>query len=151
MPETCPECHAIHLQGKDCQTIFDEFMVFEFTDPAYGEVHMLTVACFMIQHGRYSDDGLAWIEQKLRENLEQGVSQFQIRRESSKEVGQERRDWHATRRPGDPPLPQIAWSMTIQDVETGYRDAGGTPNAARYRDLIRQWARTTLDEMQPWI
>jgi hypothetical protein len=30
---------------------------------------MLTVACFMIQHGRYSDEALAWIAQKLCANL----------------------------------------------------------------------------------
>lgn len=151
MPSPCPECGAPLRQGKDCQTIFNEFLVLEFTDPAFGEVHFLTVACFMIQHRRYGDQGLVWIEQKLRENLDQGISASQIRDEAAGAVGQDQRDWKVTRRPGEPPLPPIAWSMTIQNVDAGYVDTYGMPNAERYRALIQQWARVTVEEMQPWI
>lgn len=151
MTKPCPECGAPQRDDRDCQTIFDEFLVLEFTDAAFGEVHFLTVACFMVQHGRYSDAGLAWIEQKLRENLEQDISQFQIRAEAAQAVGQDQRDWKVTRRPGDAPLLPIAWSMTIQDVEAGYLDPDGMPDAHRYRELIRQWGRVTVEEMQPWL
>ncbi len=151
MPGTCSECGARQRDGKDCQAIFDEFLVWEFTDAAFGEVHMLTVACFMIQHGRYSDDGLAWIEQKLRETLEQNISPSTIRRQAARAVGQAQRSWKVTRQPGEPLLPPIAWSMTIADVAAGCRDASGAPDAVRYRHLIRQWAKTTLREMAPWV
>ena len=145
MQNICPECGAILSEGSSCQTIFDSFLILEFTDPAYGEVHMLTVACFMIQHGRYSDEALNWIEEKLRATLEGGITAEQIRRQASKETGQEKRTWKVTRRTGDSPLRKIAWSMTIADVASKYHDAES------YRDCINQWARRTLLEMKPLL
>ena len=103
---------------------------------------MLTVACYMIQHGQYTDEALIWIEQRLRDYLEKGISTEQIRRHAAKDAGQDRRKWKVTRRPSDPRQAKIAWSMTILDVALNYHDAGG------YRDLVEQWARTTLLEMQ---
>jgi hypothetical protein len=73
MPNTCSECGAVLQDESSCQEIFDSFLALEFEDPAYGEVHFLTVACFMIQHQRYSDEALAWIAQSLRAYLEEGV------------------------------------------------------------------------------
>jgi hypothetical protein len=145
MQNICPECGAILNEGSSCRTIFDSFLVLEFTKPAYGEVHMLTVACFMIQHRRYSDEALNWIEEKLRANLEGGIPAEQIRRQASKETGQGKRTWKVTRRSGDSPLQKIAWSMTIADVASKYHDAES------YRDCINQWARTTLLEMKPLL
>ncbi len=78
-------------------------LVLEFTDPGFGAVHMLSVACFMIQHGRYSDDALVWIDQKLRADLEDGISAEQIRKEMNWETSQARRAWKVTRPPGAPP------------------------------------------------
>ena len=57
MRSTCTECGAA-LDETTCQSIFDSFLVLEFSEAAYGAVHMLTVACFMIQYRRYSDEGL---------------------------------------------------------------------------------------------
>lgn len=36
--------------------IFNACLAREYSDPGYGQVHLLTVACYMIQHGRYSDE-----------------------------------------------------------------------------------------------
>ncbi len=58
MPTICPVCGAVLPEGSTCQSIFDEFLNLEYTDPAYGQVHYLTVTCFMIQHERYSDEAL---------------------------------------------------------------------------------------------
>ena len=143
MTHTCPECGALLSGDTSCQAIFDTFLVLEYTDPAYGEVHFLTVACFMIQHGRYSAEGLAWIEQKLRLYLEEGVPIRRIRRQASRETSQARRTWKIARQPGEVPLPKIAWSMTIADVAAQYKDA------ATYCELVKQWARSTLQEMGP--
>ena len=63
MAGACAECGAIIDQEESCQEIFDRFLVLEFSDPEYGAVHFLTVACFMIQHRRYSDAALGWIAQ----------------------------------------------------------------------------------------
>lgn len=145
MSSTCPDCGAVHVGETSCQSIFDKFLALEFTDPGYGEVHMLTVACFMIQHGRYSDEGLHWIADKVRLHLEEGIPFQEIRRQVVGETDQAKRSWKVTRRPEDPPQPRIAWSMTIADVDASYRDAES------YRELIRQWARNTLTEMQPLL
>lgn len=103
MAHTCPECGAILSESVTCQALFESFLASEFSDPGYGEVHMLTVACFWIQHGRYSDEGLAWIESKLRAYLEEGVGVAEIRRRAAQETDQSKRAWRVTRpmlRPG---------------------------------------------------
>lgn len=145
MAYPCPECGAILSEGVTCQDLFDSFLVLEFSDPGYGEVHMLTVACYMIQHGRYSDEGLAWIESKLRAYLEEGVGVAEIRRRAAQETGQSKRTWRVARPPDAPPRRKIAWSMTIADVATQYRDARS------YCELVRQWARATLREIKPLL
>jgi hypothetical protein len=142
---TCPECGAVYQEETSCQEIYENFLVLEFTDPGYGAVHFLTVACFMVQHGRYSDAGMAWIEQKLRAHLEEGVPVEQIRWQASAEADQSKRGWKVTRSADDAPLPKIAWSMTIADVAGNYRDAG------EYQEKIRQWARVTRKEMRPYL
>jgi hypothetical protein len=145
MANVCLECGAIHTGDGSCQAIFDNFLALEFSEPGFGEVHLLTVACFMIQHGRYSDEALIWIEQQLRANLEGGVSAEQIRRRAAQHTDLQTRVWKVTRRPGAPSQAHIAWSMTIADVAAHYQDA------ATYRDLVSQWARATLREMKPLL
>ena len=147
MSDHCPECGAAISAEKTCQDIFDAFLALEFTDPGFGEVHFLTVACFMIQHGRYSTEGLAWIQQQLRAHLEENVPVEHIRRKAGREANQANRTWKVTRQPGKPPLPKIAWSMTITDIESGCLDETGLPDAVRYCALIREWAHATLKEM----
>jgi hypothetical protein len=145
MPNTCPDCGADPMGDATCQSIFDSFLALEITDPEYGQVHMLTVACFLIQHNRYSDEALIWIEHNLRALLEGGLSTEQIRRQQAKEVDQNVRTWKVVRQPGAKPLPKIAWSMTVADVASNYHDAQS------YCELIRQWVATTLREMHPLI
>jgi hypothetical protein len=62
--ETCPNCGAHYKNNLNCQSVFNEFLALEFTDPDYGVVHMLTVVCYMIQHGQYTDEALVWIDKK---------------------------------------------------------------------------------------
>lgn len=145
MPYTCPDCGATFSGDDSCQSVFDEFLVLEFTDPEYGVVHMLTVACFMIQHRRYSDAGLRWIERQLRHYLESGRPQEQIREQAASETDQSRRTWKVTRQPDEPPLPRIPWSVTIADVAKNYQDA------ASYCEWVRRWARATVQEVKPWL
>ncbi|NLH00025.1 MAG: hypothetical protein GX491_21920 [Chloroflexi bacterium] len=147
MPDQCPDCGALLDGGASCKAIFDAMLVLEFTDPGYGAVHMLTVACYMIQHRQYSDEGLVWMEKQLRAYLEEGVSTEAIRRKAAGETGQDRRSWKVTRPPGAPPLLKINWSMTIADAMPSPEDA---PPAEVYRERVTEWARVTLREMQPW-
>lgn len=143
MPNTCPECGAALAEGANCQEILDSFLAREFADPAYGEVHMLSVACFMIQHGRYSDEALAWIAPKLHASLE-GVPVQQIRQQAARETAPSARTWKVLRPPDAPPRPRVAWSMTIADV------APHAESAASYCRAVRQWAAATLREMPSW-
>lgn len=145
MLNSCPDCGAILNEGTSCQSIFDSFLTLEFIDPTYGAVHMLTVACFMIQHMRYSDAALNWIEKKLRANLDEGIPAERIRQLAADETNQHRRTWKVTRRPEDPQLQKINWSMTIADIALKYQDAKS------YTELVKQWARITLHEMKPYL
>lgn len=145
IPNTCPQCGASLQEDRTCESVFNEFLVLEFTDPGYGSVHMLTVACYMIQHGKYTDGGLVWMAQTLRDYLENGKPVEQIRQQAAKETSQGKRGWKVMRGPGDPPQGKVGWSMTIVDVARRYQDAES------YRDLITQWARVTLEEMQPLL
>jgi Family of unknown function (DUF5946) len=145
MPHKCPECGAILLNKTSCQAIFESFLALEFTDPQYGRVHFLTVTCFMVQHGRYSDEALAWIEPHLRTVLEGEVTSRQIVQKMNRVLGQGHRSWKVNRRPGEPPLLKIPWSMTIADVAVNHHDAHS------YCARVEQWAYATLHEMQPLL
>jgi hypothetical protein len=129
-------------EGANCQSLFDELLALEFSDMAYGAVHFLTGACFMIQHNRYSDEALAWIEDKLRAHLERGVPIHQVRRQAARETQQATRTWRVERQPGARQLPEVAWSMTIADAFAARNDA------ERYRQVVTEWARAVLQEMQ---
>lgn len=137
----CPECGAIQTETTTCQTAFDAFLILEFSDPEYGAVHFLTVACFMLQHGRYSDEGIKWMHRTLREYLEKDLTPTQLRQLAAKDTGNQTRTWKVVRAKDAPPAPKVAWSMTIMDVANQYKDAES------YRSLITTWGRVTLREM----
>lgn len=99
----------------------------------------------MIQHNRYSDEGLTWIRPKLRAFLEEGKSQAEIREIAGQDAGNEIREWKVTRKPGARPLPKVRWSMTIVDVAVQYEDAES------YQALVKQWGRSVFDEMLPLL
>ncbi|MHC1784441.1 MAG: DUF5946 family protein [Anaerolineaceae bacterium] len=141
----CPECGGIYKDNRTCQQIFDEFLIKEFTDPEFGAVHFITVACFMIQHRRYSDKALGWIDSKLRDFLDKGLSADEIRKLANLETSQEIRKWKIQRTPHDRELPDIAWSKKICDVTFCEKDPAG------YCREITDWARFTQKEMQVWL
>jgi hypothetical protein len=136
---TCAKCAAVLAEGNTCQAIFDEFMAFEFTDPGYGRVHFLTVACYMVQHEGYSDEAYVWMQSALRNYLEEGYTTEMTRRNAARESG---RIKGMIRRPADATtLPKVHWSMTIADVAARMHDAES------YCKLVEQWGRATLQEM----
>ena len=140
MPTTCAEYGAVFDEVDTCQSIFDSLLVLEFTDPGYGEVHFLTVACFMIQHGRYSDEALVWIQKILRAYLDGGLTTEQLRRQAGLDASNRTRACKVMHL-ADAPPPKTAWSITIVDVAAGYQDAQS------YCALVKEWARKTLEEM----
>lgn len=141
MTIVCLDCGARLEAGTTCQSIFDSFLTLEFSDPAYGEVHFLTVACFMVQHGRYSDATLAWIQSKLRAYLEENLPVSEIRRSAADETNNVERGWQVLRQAQDRPLPKINWQVTIADV------AEHAADAADYCNWVRRWGAATLRQM----
>ncbi|WP_181348151.1 DUF5946 family protein [Thalassobacillus sp. CUG 92003] len=139
----CTECGACLTKGKTCQSIYHEFLALELTDPGYGQVHFLTVACYMIQHNGYSDDALVWIESKLRTYLENNLTGPEIRTLAAKDI--EGRTWKIKRHENEQQLPKVSWSMTIADVEKEMHDTES------YCELITEWGKRTLIDMGPLI
>ncbi|PYI55535.1 DUF5946 family protein [Paenibacillus flagellatus] len=142
MSDTCAKCGADLPEEKTCESIFGELMALEFTDPGYGKVHFLTVACYMVQHEGYSDEMYVWMQSALRNYLEEGYTTEMIRQDASQGPGSSK----GIRRQADaPPLPKVDWTMTIVDVAEQMHDAES------YCRLIEQWGRTTLKEMGPLL
>lgn len=47
----CSRCGAVVSGGKaGCQRLFEEVLALEYSDPAYGAVHLLTVDAYALQH-----------------------------------------------------------------------------------------------------
>jgi hypothetical protein len=141
MPEHCAECGAVLFEGSTCQTIFDEFLSLEYTNSAYGQVHFFTVACFMIQHGRYSDEALRWMQPMLRASLDEQLTAQQLRKRAANGINDTPRTWKVTRRADAPPLPKVAWSVTITDVAQSMQDP------EKYCAHVKQWAHATWQQM----
>src|SRR5690349_23666145 len=114
MMPTCPECGAIWRAGQTCDDVFNEILVLEFNDPVAGSVHHLSVPCYMLQHNRYSDDGLKWVAQGLVKFLEGGVTPQVMRRTQRDTVDSGKRDWKVVGRPSQP-LPPV-WPLHLPDL-----------------------------------
>jgi hypothetical protein len=141
MSEHCAECGAVLSEGSTCQTIFEECLSLEYTNPAYGQVHFYTVACFMIQHGRYSDEALTGMQSLLRASLDEQLPAQQLRQRAAKAISDATRPWKVTRQVDVPPLPKVAWSLTIADV------AQSMQNPEQYCEHVKQWASATVQQM----
>jgi len=141
----CPECGAKIIDRRDCENSFTQFLDLEFSNPDFGKVHFLTVSCYMIQHGKFSNEGLIWIEQKLQDFFIKNITPEMIRIQSAKDLGQKLRTWKITRSLVQTKQVDVAWSMTITDI------IGKFTNAEEYCDQITQWAQATLSDMQPMV
>jgi hypothetical protein len=125
--------------------MFETFLSHDYTDPGYGEVHFLMVGGFMIQHYRYSDEALAWIQPLLHGYVEDQITPAELRQLAARDTKQDNRSWAVLRSPEAAPLPRIAWQMTIADVVANVTDA------ASYREQVKQWVRLTLDQLQAHV
>jgi len=142
MPGVCPECGAQLEDGITCQLIFDSFLALEFSELAYGEVHFVTVTIFMIQHGRYSDAVLTWIQSALRAYLEEGLPVSELRRQAALETNSQERGWKVLRAAQDRPLSKVDWEVTITDV------AAHTADPVDYCAWVKKWGMATLHQMK---
>lgn len=134
----CPECGAA---DNLCQTRFDEFLALEFTDLAYGAVHNLTVATFMIQHSsRMSKEGWMYEREMLREFVVEKKSPSLIRQQVRDSVDSGKRTFRFKSKDGIPVIHRSTWSKTILDVRV--------ENSDIYCKDINAWAKAVLEDAE---
>jgi hypothetical protein len=137
----CPECGATATPDISCQTIFDECLIKEFTDPDFGAVHHLTVAAYMLQHSsKLSREGWLSMRELLREFLVENKSPQQIRRQNRAMVDSGNRKWKITSSDGLPKITLTNWTKTILDVHLD--------SAESYCADVSAWARAALDDSE---
>jgi len=141
MTEHCAKCGATLPAGSTCQTIYEELLGFEYNNAIPHSIHFLQVTCFLIQHERYSDEALVWAQSMLRAHLDETMTEQQLHYLLTKGEKGTARTWKYQRSADAPPLPKIAWSITIADVARNMQDVES------YGKLVKQWAHTTLQQM----
>jgi hypothetical protein len=134
----CPECGA---PESLCKPRFDEFLVLEFTDAAYGAVHHLTVAAYMLQHSsKLTPTG--WLHERalLREFLVEKRPPAFIRKQNKDLVDSGKRTFKIKSRDGKPVIDKSTWEKTILDIRMG--------NAQVYCQDVTAWAWSALEEAE---
>ena len=134
----CPECGA---PGGACEDRYHECLVREFSDAAYGVVHHLTVAAYMLQHSsKLSREG--WLETRklLRAFLNENKGPAEIRRLNGRKVDSGRRGWKIASKHGVPLIPGMTWTKTVLDVRM--------ENPQTYRADVTAWARAALADVE---
>lgn len=130
----CPECG-----GVDCKTRFDSFLALEFTDPAFGAVHHLTVTAYMLQHSsQLTREGWLHERELLRAFLVENKSPAFIRKQSKDLVDSGKRTFKIKSRDGKPVIDKTKWAKTILDVRT--------ENAEVYCEDVSAWAMAVLED-----
>ena len=138
MTMNCPECGA--PEGL-CQSRFDEFLVLEFTDVAYGAVHHLTVAAYMVQHSsKLTREGWLHECELLREFLLANKPPAFIRKQNKDLVDSGKRTFKIKSKDGLPVINKTRWSKTILDIRP--------ENAEVYCADVTAWASSVLEEAE---
>ena len=143
MPYTCPLCGAIYPPGETCQARFEACLALEYENPAtYGAVHLLTVACYMLQHNLYSRQG--WLETRklVAKTLHSEITPAEIRNKYQRELDSGRRTWSITKGEKLKDFAAIHWSCTIADIQLD--------NPEQYIASVKQWAMCVLKDTD-WI
>jgi hypothetical protein len=134
----CPECGA---RDTLCQERFDEFQALEFTDAAYGAVHHLTVAAYMVQHSsKLTREGWLHERELLREFLVENKPPAFIRKQNKDLVDSGKRTFKIKSSDGKPVINKTSWTKTILDVRV--------ENAQVYCDDVKAWARSVLEDAE---
>ena len=108
---------------------------------AYGAVHNLTVATYMIQHSsKLSREGWLYERDLLREFIVEKKSPSVIRQQVKNAVDSGKRTFKFKSTDGKPVINKTTWAKTILDVRT--------ENAEIYCEDVTAWARSVLEEAQ---
>jgi len=133
-PESgCQECGAPWATEDNCTERFHRFMALEMTNAAYGAVHHLTVAAYMLQHpNQLSQRG--WQEERdlLKQFVIDGVSPAEIRTRRRGDYDSGNRTLSLSKGPRLRLPPGFTWTLTILSVDDS------TPE--QYCQDIARWA-----------
>ena len=133
----CPQCGAHWPEEEGCQARFDQCMALEFETPAaFGAVHHLSVACYMLQHNLYARP--VWLEARrmLAQFVQGEITPAEYRKRQRGKFDQSRRAWRVTRGEKLAAFGMIVWSRTIADV--------CLTDAEQYCEDVRLWAESVL-------
>jgi hypothetical protein len=134
----CPECGA---PDAACEARFNECLALEFSDAAYGAVHHLTVAAYMVQHsGKLTREGWLYERNLLKEFLVENKPPDFIRKQNRDLVDSGKRAFKIKSMDGKPIIDKITWKETILDIRTN--------NAEDYCEDVRAWAKSVLEDAQ---
>jgi hypothetical protein len=143
MSSTCAQCGAIHPSGETCQQRFEACLALEYENPsAYGAVHLLTVACYMLQHNLYSRQGWLETRQMVAQIVHQEATPIEIREKYQRKLDSGQRTWSVTRGARLAEFDAIQWSFTIADLRMD--------NPEGYVTSVKQWAEYVLEDTD-WI
>jgi hypothetical protein len=143
MPSTCPQCGAIFPCGETCQARFEACLALEYENPAtYGAVHLLTVACYMLQHNLYSRQGWLETRQMVAKTLHSEITPAEIRTKYQRRLDSGQRKWSMTKGEKLEEFDLIRWSCTIASVQLD--------NPEQYVATVRQWAICFLKDTD-WL
>jgi hypothetical protein len=139
----CPECGLAWQAGETCEALFHQMLFWENEQPDLGAVHHLMVLSYHLQHpGLFSQAGLDYGVQLLKDFLEGGLTPQQARQERRREVDSGQRTWKLRPEPeaqGAYPHP-LRWKMTAADVvRTG---------AEGYIQQVQMWANCILTDLR---
>lgn len=133
---TCAECGA-----EDCRTCFDAFLTLEFTDPAFGAVHHLTVAAYMLQHSsQLTREGWLHERELLRAFLVENKLPAFVRKQNKDLLDSGKRKFKIKSADGKRIFTKSTWTKTISDVRTG--------NAEVYCTDVTAWAIAVLEDAE---
>jgi hypothetical protein len=138
--EVGAECAAPRRRSLTCRQQWDELLALECSDPRAAPVHLLTVACYQLQHPR-TFPLTAEARHRLRELLEDVVLRGRSLGEA-RDALQQRFDGQArVAAMADEPVAAApaAWSMTVAEI--------GGPDPDTHVATIRRWATSVCEEV----
>jgi hypothetical protein len=139
VPFICAQCGAIYASDETCQQRFEACLALEYETPlAYGAVHLLSVACYMLQHNLYSREG--WLETRalIRQTISQEYTPADIRIMNRDRLDSGVRKWSITKGAKLAEFTTIRWSRTITDIRL--------ENPEGYVSDVKQWAVSVLED-----
>ncbi len=134
----CPECGA---PNSACEARFNECLALEFSDAAYGAVHHLTVAAYMVQHSsKLTREGWLHERELLREFLVENKPPAFIRKQNKDLVDSGKRAFKIKSTDGVPVINKTIWTKTILNIRMD--------NAEEYCEDVTAWARAVLKDAE---